>query len=317
MPMTRIVFTTDLHGSDVCFRKLLNAGKMHKADAIIVGGDITGKAIVPMVEEADGSHKAYLFEAEHVAKDESQLKMLEKRISSVGFYPLQVSQNEYRELSTDKKKLDEAFKSLMIERISAWVSLAEEHFKGTKTKFFLMPGNDDIFDIDPIIEKSDYVVDPEGKVVLVDERHEMISTGFSNMTPWKCPRDVPEEELAKRLDEMTSKIGDMKNAIFCFHVPPYNTNVDQAPKLDEKLQIVFEGGQVLMASVGSTAVRAAIEKHQPLLGLHGHIHESKAIERIGRTLCLNPGSEYAEGILHCALVNIDEKSVRGHMFLTG
>lgn len=315
--MTRIVFTTDLHGSDICFRKLLNAGKIHKANAIIVGGDITGKAIVPMVEEPDGSYRAYLFEAEHVAKDQSELKTLEKRIGSVGFYALQVSQKEYEELSTNKTKLDETFKSLMTERIRAWVSLAEEHFKGTQTKFFLMPGNDDIFDIDPLIQASDYVVNPEGRVVNVDEHHEMISTGFSNMTPWKCPRDIPEEELAKKLEAMTAKVSDMKNAVFCFHVPPYGTNVDQAPKLDEKLQIVFEGGQVLMASVGSTAVRAAIEKYQPLLGLHGHIHESKAIERIGRTLCLNPGSEYGEGILHCALVNIDEKSVRGHMLITG
>ena len=49
-----------------------------------------------------------------------------------------------------------------------------------------------------------------------------------------------------------------------------------------------------MIHAGSTAVRASIEKHQPLVGLHGHIHESKGFVTLGRTLCLNPGSEYGK-----------------------
>jgi len=315
--MTRMVFTTDLHGSDICFRKLLNAGKIHKADVIIVGGDITGKAIVPIVEKPEGSYKAFLFNAEHTAKDKVELKDLEKKIASVGFYALRVNSQEYEELSTNKEKLDSAFKSLMTQRIKEWVSIAEQHFKNTKTKFFLMPGNDDIFDIDSAIESSDFVVNPEGRVIMLDEHHEMVSTGYANITPWKCPRDIAEEELSRKIEEMVSRVSNMANAIFCFHVPPYDTKVDQAPKLDENLRMILEGGQVVMESVGSTAVRQAIEEYQPLLGLHGHIHESKGHERIGRTLCLNPGSEYGEGILHCALVNIDEKSVRGFMLITG
>ncbi|MEM3571666.1 MAG: hypothetical protein QW589_07055, partial [Candidatus Bathyarchaeia archaeon] len=160
-------------------------------------------------------------------------------------------------------------------------------------------------------------VNPEGKCVLIDEEHEMISTGYANITPWHCPRDIPEEELEKKIEEMVTKIENMSTAIFCFHVPPYGTKLDQAPKLDEKLQIVIEGGHVVMTSAGSVAVRKAIEKYQPLLGLHGHIHESRAFDKIGRTMCFNPGSEYGEGIFHGALINLDKDKVKGYMLMTG
>ncbi len=72
-----------------------------------------------------------------------------------------------------------------------------------------------------------------------------------------------------------------------------------------------------MVSVGAVAVRNAIEKYKPLLGLHGHIHESKASEHLGRTLILNPGSEYGEGILRGVLVDLDDKKIQSHLFVQG
>ena len=69
-----------------------------------------------------------------------------------------------------------------------------------------------------------------------------------------------------------------------------------------------------MASVGSIAVRAAIEKYQPLLGLHGHIHESRSAQKIGRTLCINPGSEYGEGVLRGILLELSSKGLEDHVF---
>ncbi|MEM3151297.1 MAG: metallophosphoesterase [Candidatus Bathyarchaeia archaeon] len=317
MVQNRILFTTDLHGSNICFRKFLNAAKIYKANTLIIGGDITGKGIVPIIKQEDGSYKAELFGVEQTAKHEQELKNLEEKIGAAGFYFIKVSKEEHKALSTNEKALMEAFNSLMVQRIKEWVALAEKTFKNEKVKFYMLPGNDDIFEIDSVINESDYVVNPEGKCVLIDEEHEMISTGYANITPWHCPRDIPEEELEKKIEEMVTKIENMSTAIFCFHVPPYGTKLDQAPKLDEKLQIVIEGGHVVMTSAGSVAVRKAIEKYQPLLGLHGHIHESRAFDKIGRTMCFNPGSEYGEGIFHGALISLDKDKVKGYMLMTG
>jgi len=146
----------------------------------------------------------------------------------------------------------------------------------------------------------------------------MISCGYSNMTPWNCPRDFPEEELNKKISEMTAQVEEMEKCIFNLHCPPFNTMLDQAPKLDKDLNpSVQPGGGLEMAPVGSTAVREAIQKHQPLLGLHGHIHESKGTFKIGRTLCMNPGSEYAERILRGLLLDIDGNRVKDFMFTSG
>jgi Icc-related predicted phosphoesterase len=180
-----------------------------------------------------------------------------------------------------------------------------------------MPGNDDAFIVDSVFEGSKSVVNPEGKVVDIGEGFEMISSGYSNMTPWKCPRDVPEDQLAANLETMVAKVKDMSRCIFNLHCPPYGTTIDQAPKLDENQQPKMGPSGTVMESVGSTAVAASIKNHQPLVGLHGHIHESRGICRIGRTLCVNPGSEYGEGILRGAIVTLKGDRVLSYSFTSG
>ena len=205
----------------------------------------------------------------------------------------------------------------MIEQVRRWINIAEERLKGTGIKCYITPGNDDRFDIDQAFTESDYVINPEGKVVNIDKYHEMISTGFSNKTPWNTQREVTEEKLEEIIEEMASKVENMKNCIFNFHCPPYNTIIDVAPLLDETLKPVVKGGQTIMVHVGSISVRKAIEKHQPLLGLHGHIHESRGVAKIGRTVCLNPGSEYTEGILRGVIVNLDKGKIKSYIFTSG
>ncbi len=72
-----------------------------------------------------------------------------------------------------------------------------------------------------------------------------------------------------------------------------------------------------MIPVGSKAIRVAIEKYQPLLGLHGHIHESKASQYLGRTLLLNPGSEYTEGILRGFFIEYDSEGIKNYWKIEG
>ncbi len=315
--MTRLLYAADFHGSDVVFRKFIAAVKMHKADVVVVGGDITGKAMVPIIERPDGSHEAYFFATTHVAKTKEEVDELQKRISHVGFYPYPTSRNEYQELKADPKKLDLLFARTMVERVADWVKLADQHLRGTGTKFYMMAGNDDIYEVDKALASSDYVVNPEGKVVQIDDDHEMISTGHTNMTPWQCPRDVPEEKLHEIIEGMASQVKDMSRCVFNMHCPPYDTKLDLAPKLNENMTYVHKGGQIEMIPVGSQSVRQAIEKYQPLMSLHSHIHESKGFDRIGRTLLLNAGSEYAEGILRAVIVNMDRQKVKGYLFISG
>ena len=152
----------------------------------------------------------------------------------------------------------------------------------------------------------------------IDKNHEMISTGYSNMTPWRCPRDIDDQDLYGKLDNLAGKSKRTGTAIFNLHAPPYDSGLDTAPKLDENLRpVLAPGGKTMDATVGSKAVREILLKYQPLLSLHGHIHESKGFTRIGRTTCLNPGSEYGDGVLKGVLVDLDAEQVKGYVFTDG
>lgn len=221
------------------------------------------------------------------------------------------------ELNSDPDRVDKLFSMLMNETLQRWLDIAAEKLKGTGITCCIVPGNDDRHEIDDILEKSEYVINPEGKVVEIDPHHEMISSGYSNITPWNCPRDVDEDALKERIDAMAAQVKDMSNTIFCLHCPPYDTELDMAPKLDEELRPIIQRGGMVMVHAGSQAVRQAIEKYQPLLGLHGHIHESKGAFKIGRTLCLNAGSEYSQLILRGILVDLHENGFKDYMFTSG
>ena len=314
----RIYFTTDVHGSTVCFKKFLNAAKFYDADVAIIGGDITGKLIVPIVDQGDGSYNCKHQGTAYNLKTKDEVQELRKRIEDQGYYPYITNKNEIQDFGKEKSKVDELFNKLMLQRIEEWVQLADQRLKDQKFTCYVQPGNDDRYEIDPILAKSERIINPDGKVIRIDENHEMISTGHANITPWDCPRDEKEEKLTEIIEGMASRVTNMKNCIFNFHCPPFGTHLDQGPKLDETLTPTLEsGGGLKLISVGAHAVRSAIDKYQPLLGLHGHIHESRASERLGRTLILNPGSEYGEGVLKGVVVDLNEKGIKNHLFVQG
>jgi len=316
MAMTRLLFASDFHGSDACFRKFIRAGLMYEAQVLLVGGDVTGKAIVPLKHKG-GTYEGYLFGHKYVASTDKELVELKKLIANVGFYPLELEPEEAQELESDPQRIDEVFVNLMMDTLAKWMELAEEHLAPKGIKMYFMPGNDDSYAIDEVIEASTFVINPDGRKVWIDDNHEMIGLSNANMTPWNCPRDISEEEMATKIEQLVRLLDNPENAIFLFHVPPYDSGIDVCPELDENLQIKYAGGQILMKPVGSTAVREAIERVQPLLGLHGHIHEAAGFRKIGRTLCVNAGSEYAEGILRAVIINLEKDRVKGYMPISG
>jgi Icc-related predicted phosphoesterase len=314
---TRVFFVTDVHGSERCFKKFLNAGKFYKANVVMLAGDITGKMIVPIVKQPNDTYLSSYAGSDVRCKSESDVKDLEKSIRDSGYYPYLTEPNEMASLETDKNKVNQLFTKLMVDTVVRWVQMAEERLRDTGIKCFVSPGNDDRWEVDEALNRSKTIINPEEKVVEVDQHHEMITLGLTNHTPWKSPREFEETELAERIDKMASGVKNMNDCIFNFHCPPYGTIIDAAPKLDETLKPVLSGGQIVMAPAGSTAVRDAIEKYQPLAGFHGHIHESKGVTSIGRTKCFNPGSEYGEGVLRGLLVDLTEKGIKSYLFTSG
>ncbi len=300
--MPKIFFATDLHGSEMCWRKFLNAGRFYEADVLICGGDMTGKAIVPIVQE--NGHFTFALAGEQQAVAAEQLGNVEAQIRRKGYYPLQVSVERLNELDQDPVKRAECFQQVMLDGVDRWMGLAAEKLRGTGIRCFVCPGNDDEMEVDEVIRRSDLVELGEGRMVEIGD-FTMISTGWSNHTPWNTHREETEEKLAERIEAMARQVPDSTRAIFNLHCPPYKSGLDEAPAIDADLRLLH-GGRALRP-VGSTAVREAIERHQPLLSLHGHIHESKGAVKLGKTLSINPGSSYEEGMLMGAIVQLDPK----------
>ncbi len=317
MGKSRVYFITDVHGSNRCFRKFLNAAKFYNAGVLILGGDITGKVMVPIVEQHDSSFRCTYQGAELTLRNRGEVEELRRKAGDSGSYTCVVSRSVFKELEADRDKVSKLFKDLMVERVREWIALAEERLGKTSVKCFISPGNDDVMDIDETLNSSSYVVNPEERVVDIDGEHEMITLGYTNHTPWNSPREVDEDVLVGKIGTMANKVGNMKSAVFNIHVPPIDTPIDQAPRVDKTLKVVIKAGHVEMISAGSTACRAAVQKYQPMLGLHGHIHESRGVVRIGRTLCANPGSEYGEGVLRGFLADLDGDRVRTYLLTSG
>ena len=314
---SRVFFITDVHGSTRCFKKFLNAAKFYDANVLVLGGDITGKVLVPIVEQDDGTFRCNFEGNELYLKNSAEVDGIIAKANDSGFYTQVMTKKEYEETAADPKNVKAAFDRAMIDRVGEWISLAEDRLGKIGVSCYISPGNDDIFGIDPILSSSSVVVNPEGRVVSIDPDHEMITLGYTNHTPWNSPREVDEEELGRMIEGMAANVKNMKSAIFNIHIPPIDTVLDKAPMVDKNLKVVVRGNQVQMVSAGSSAVRKAIETHQPLLGIHGHIHESKGIVKIGRTLCANPGSEYGEGILRGFLAQLEGDRIRTYLLTSG
>jgi uncharacterized protein len=316
LPLVRLFFITDVHASEKCFRKFLNAAKVYRADRLILGGDITGKVLVPIVERADGAYDIRLFEKDRVVKRD-QVEQARKDLQDAGQYSFVTTPVELAEIQQNKSMEENVFNDAIISTLSSWIRLAQERLKGTGVLCYISPGNDDKFEIDSVLTDSGQVINPENRVVELDGGFEMITLGYANNTPWKSPREVSEERLGAMIESLASQVKRPETAIYNLHVPPVDTELDKAPAVSSEFTYVREGLGVKMIHAGSSAVRKSIESHQPLLGLHGHIHESRGFARIGRSLCLNPGSEYSDGILRGAVLNLEGSRVKEFLLTSG
>ena len=312
----RIIQAADFHGSTAAWRKFMAAAKQHSVQHAIVSGDLTGKAIVPIIR-SNAHHEGYLFGNKVVTETDAELAAFRQRIENVGFYDYLCDADEARALEADPDRLHQLFVEKMNRRLERWLEFAGEYLQPLGIPLWIIPGNDDDHSVDPILNAAQYARNVDHQVVELDDHHELVSMGDTSMTPWECPRDYPEEHMVVAVRDLVEQIRNPAGAIFNFHCPPFNTKIDQAPALTVDLEIVHEAGQVMMTSAGSPAIRRAVQEVQPLLSLHGHIHEARGVQKLGRTVALNPGSEYAEGVMKAAIVNLEPTRVKGYMLISG
>ena len=304
-PRTRVFFATDLHGSERCFRKWLNAARAYDAQVLVLGGDLTGKVLVPLVSEGGDVYRGDLHGEPVEARGAEELGELSRRIRMLGRYPVVVTPEEKARLDSDTAELEARFHAAMEESLRGWVELADERLADQDVAAFTMLGNDDAPELAGVLRSARRTTYAEDAVVPLPGGFEMASLGYSTPTPWHTPRELEEDELAARLEGLLDRLTDPARAIVNLHCPPAGTHLDQVAKLNGDLRPVADASGIVMTSAGSRAVRDAIERYRPLLGLHGHVHESPGAERLGATLCLNPGSDYGDGVLRGAIVDLE------------
>ena len=310
--MIKLFFVTDIHGSNVCFRKYLNALPIYGADVAVLLGDLTGKVLVPLVDKGGDQWECTLMGQYREINGQEQLAEIKKTVENAGYYWVHQTRAEFDDTRSDPAKIDALFKSLVFQRVQEWLDLADERLEGKPFQMYMAPGNDDWFVIDDMIDNAKLVHPCDARVVQIDN-HEMITSSDSNPTPWDTPREMSEEDLEKKLRELCSKVKNQETAIYNFHVPPYGYSLDLCPKLDENLPMAADE----KIHAGSLGAKKVIEENQPLLGLHGHIHESRGAQKAGRTLLINPGSEYSEGILKGVIIMLDKKKIKDYVFTSG
>ncbi|MBT4931814.1 MAG: metallophosphoesterase [Rhodospirillaceae bacterium] len=303
-----IFFASDLHGSSICFKKFVNGAKFYGADLLVMGGDLTGKAVIPITEQTDGTFKGFQTGDEVTMDSQDELDEFIKRVNNQGFYPTVMTESEFQTIKNDPEAQHTLFKKLVVERVQEWADYAAEKLTGTDIPLITSPGNDDFFEIDPILNNASHIQYHEMEITEF-KGYEILHCGGSTKTPWDTEREYSEEEYEAKFAVLLPQVKNMEKCIFNVHVPPHGTVLDRCPKLDENLQVVFDMGNPVSMQAGSSALYKVIEEHQPVLGIHGHIHEGRGNIKIGRTTCVNPGSVYPEGILQGVLVTLSEGEV--------
>ena len=319
---TRLFYATDIHGSEVTFRKFLNAARFYEVDALVYGGDLMGKLLVPIVRDSGNTWRASLQGQQHHLKSPQERDAFIKRLDTLGFYPYECDPEEYSTYEGNQEAIDDLFDRLARERLAAWVELAEERLAGTQIRCYLCGGNDDTDEVLSALDElpQERVVACEERAVPLDDEHTMVTVGYSTPTPWNTPRERSEEEISEAIAKVMAEVEDASRTVFNFHAPPLDSGLDTCMKLDASVwppKAVLQNGQPVYYGGGSRAVTEALEKHQPVVGLHGHIHESRGVARFGRTPAFNPGSEYGEGVLRGVIVAIRGGEVVGQQFTSG
>ena len=316
-----IFYVADIHGSDVCFRKWLNAAAFYGADILIIGGDLTGKVLLPIYPAVGpgSGWTATWRDREHRLETRWEVDELIRAARDEGTYGFVTTIDEVREIRASIELERAIFARLKIAALEGWMALADDRLAGRVVQAFIMPGNDDPPEVDAVLATSRTLRNVQGATTELAAGIWMASRGESTPTPWNTPRELPDPVLGDRARDVIDTLPAGVTTIWNLHMPPYDTGIDRAPSLDADLNVRYEGsGEPLMMPVGSHSIRDLIADRQPTIALHGHIHEGRGRYRIGGTSGFNPGSRYQDGVLAGVLLRVSARGgLRHHVFTAG
>lgn len=316
-----IFYVADIHGSDLCFRKWLNAGRFYGADVLMVGGDLTGKILLPIypAKGGNGSWVASWHGRQVHLETRAEVDGLIRTARDEGTYGFITTVDEVAAIQASPDLERQTFTRLKLEGLAEWVRLADERLADRAVRALVMAGNDDPPEIDRVLADARHLVDVGGSVHEIVPGIHMASVGESTPTPWHTPRELPDDALGERVRSTVDALPDGGITIWNLHMPPHETGIDEAPELDANLRVQYDAsGEPRMHAVGSRSIRRLIQEREPTIALHGHIHEGRGRYRLGRTVGVNPGSQYQDGALMGVLVRISPTAgVRDIAFTAG
>src|ERR1700722_397717 len=185
----KMFFATDIHGSEICWRKFLNAAAFYKADLVVLGGDVTGKVMVPIIAYP-GYWEVTIRGERRRLETREELLEAERQLRDRG--------------SSPEGAIAQRFNAEMTRSLDRWLDMADGKLGGGAIPCVLNGGNDDIFEIDPILEAAPSVTFAEGKVIDLGG-FTMVSMGWTNPTPWDTHREAPEDQLAAKIDAIVGQ----------------------------------------------------------------------------------------------------------------
>jgi uncharacterized protein len=302
----RIFFASDFHGSDICFKKFLNARSFYDADVLLLGGDLCAKSVAFINQREDGWEVILQNRVVHFSNN-SDFENFKARILNAGF--LIRTDIDASESQSGFPNFDAQIRS----RLQEWAVLAERTVP-CKPIYFV-PGNDDPLYLDDIFGPP--FINVHAKHLMLDAQTAIIGLGGSTFTPWNTEREYSESQLESFLTEAYNPELASSGLIFLSHCPPYGCGLDLAPALRDDLSYDLHLGAPHLVPVGSHAVRSAIAKFRPSLGLFGHIHEGRGFTKLDGTLCINPGSAFWTGRLNGCIVDIINGKVANFQLTEG
>ncbi len=311
----RLFFATDVHGSEVCWRKFINSAKHYGANVLILGGDMTGKAVIPIIDNGGGTYTFHMQDIRHDLQGAEALAANRARSGS-RLLPRGHDGRGGDRVHQRPRQARGALPRSMRQHCQGLGRVGRRASRGQRHACIVCPGNDDRPDIDGLLATSSQIEVGEGNIVDLPDG---IPAGLQRLHEPHAlghPREEDDGQAQGAHQGIVAQAtASPEHLVMGLHAPPYDTQLDVAPKIDwETLTVQGQDS----AHVGSTAVKEVIEQVQPILSLHGHIHESRAAIRIGRTLAVNPGSSYVEGTLSGCVIELDgKKKIKRYRLTSG
>lgn len=313
-----LFYAGDVHGSERCFLRFVNAARFYGVRTLVLGGDITGKVLVPIVRQGLTWRCEFLGRQECL-RTEAEVAKMERRIRMSGQYPYVCDVDDFQRLMADEGYRRHVFERVMRAAVERWLELAEERLEGAGVRCCIMPGNDDGFFVDEALEGSRVVVNHDGCAVWLDDRFQMLGCSWSNPTPWRSPREEPPGGGAGAAPRPGRGHGRGAARAPEPQLPraPARERARPGPRA-ARGPLRLPRGRRAPDGAGREHGRPPAHREDAAGAVAARARARVAGDRQAEaSLCVNPGSDYAGGVLKGCLVTLRPGQVLGFQLVEG